>query len=275
MNNGLPSLLDAIFGKQDLSSVSLDEMYDVIREFPSFNAAHFLLARKLKQQQDAAYEKEAMRTALYFNNPFWLQSLLDDGTQIRQPQSDLPEPMVSENELKSDNGFEKYHDETPTEIKEEGNYIFESYTPVQIPADKRDELDEETEEILEEKTESESNRVEDTFQYAEPGPETVSSFDELMSKYNLEPIATVEESPVENQPEHQPYFEPIAETKLNHEATIFSQAEPEINLISEQTVPALIGDTVESSEEIVNEYGIFEQTVVKKKNQDHTHFLQQ
>jgi hypothetical protein len=177
MNSGQPSLLEAIFGKQDLSSVSLDEMYEVIREFPSFNAAHFLLARKLKQQQDAAYEKEAMRTALYFNNPFWLQSLLDEGTQIRQPQSDLPESPVSESYVKSDDGFEKYNTETPDELKNEGNYIFESYTPVQIPSDTTDELDEETEEILEEKAESESSPTGDTFQYAEPGPETVSSFD--------------------------------------------------------------------------------------------------
>jgi len=48
MNNGLPSLLDAIFGKLDLALVSLDEIYEVIREFPSFNAGHFLLAKKIK-----------------------------------------------------------------------------------------------------------------------------------------------------------------------------------------------------------------------------------
>ena len=48
MNSGLPSLLDAIFGKKDLDSVSLDEIYEVIKEFPSFNAGHFLLSKKLK-----------------------------------------------------------------------------------------------------------------------------------------------------------------------------------------------------------------------------------
>jgi len=82
MNSGLPSLLDAIFGKQDLASVSLDEMYDVIKEFPSFNAGHFLLAKKLREQNDVSFEKESMRTALYFNNPFWLQSLLDEGYEF-------------------------------------------------------------------------------------------------------------------------------------------------------------------------------------------------
>ena len=78
MNSGLPSLLDAIFGKTDLASVSLDEMYELINEFPSFNAGHYFLSKKLKEQNDAAYEKECMRTALYFNNAFWLQTLLDE-----------------------------------------------------------------------------------------------------------------------------------------------------------------------------------------------------
>ncbi len=52
MNSGLPSLIDAIFGKKDLASVSLDEMYEVIREFPSFNAAPFSVCQKnLKLQK--------------------------------------------------------------------------------------------------------------------------------------------------------------------------------------------------------------------------------
>src|SRR5450432_1761996 len=110
MNSGLPSLLDAIFGKQDLASVSLDEMYELIKEFPSFNAAHFLLAKKLKQQNDAAYEKESMRTALYFNNPFWLQSLLDERNNIKQVEKISP---VKEMDGEDDATFEKYTSETP------------------------------------------------------------------------------------------------------------------------------------------------------------------
>jgi hypothetical protein len=82
MNNGLPSLLDAIFGKNDLTQVSLEEMYEVVSEFPSFNAAHFLLS-KIKELNDTAYEKQSMRTALYFNNAFWLQTLLNEENNSR------------------------------------------------------------------------------------------------------------------------------------------------------------------------------------------------
>src|SRR5437899_1518373 len=125
MNNGLPSLLDAIFGKQDLASVSLDEMYELIKEFPSFNAAHFLLAKKLKQQDGKAFDKESMRTALYFNNPFWLQSLLDEENKINPAERALEvQEIVEEDGYR----FEKYNTESPAEINEEGNYTFEKYT---------------------------------------------------------------------------------------------------------------------------------------------------
>ena len=73
----MPSLLDSIFGKQKLEDVSLDEIYSVIAEFPSFNAAHFLLSKKLKAANDPAFPKETKKTAPYFNNPVWLQILLD------------------------------------------------------------------------------------------------------------------------------------------------------------------------------------------------------
>lgn len=127
MNSGLPSLLDAIFGKQDLALVSLDEIYEVIREFPSFNAGHFLLAKKLKLQADPGYEMESMRTALYFNNPFWLQSLLDDGNHFQQSESTS---HVKESRDEDRIIFEENPAETLDIIQEESNYTFESYTPL-------------------------------------------------------------------------------------------------------------------------------------------------
>src|SRR6266700_395035 len=174
MNSGLPSLLDAIFGKQDLALVSLDENYEVIREFPSFNAGHFLLAKKLKLQDDAGYETETMRTALYFNNPFWLQSLLEDGNHF-QPTENFSH--VKEAQDEDQFILEEDPKETLDIIQEESNYTFESYTPIEQPVAEKDELDEETEEILEEKLNSDPVRSVETFQYAEPGSQTITSFD--------------------------------------------------------------------------------------------------
>jgi hypothetical protein len=307
MNNGLPSLLDAIFGKQDLASVSLDEMYELIKEFPSFNAAHFLLAKKLRQQNDAAYEKETMRTALYFNNPFWLQSLLDEGNNFKQTGRILSvkemeaedddeiekytEEAPEEIKEKDNFTFEKYTSEAPAEIKEEINYTFEANTPSASPAPTLDELDEETEEILDEKSASETAHSGDTFQYAEPGPETITSFDELMAKYKIEPLDMVDETPAEIHIEPQQTSNPDVEIETIHASNSdlfiatnassssegnaqqeheshqdFSSKAVEIN---RETIPDSNTDQFETMEEVINEYGIFEKVAVKKMDQDH------
>ena len=260
MNSGLPSLLDAIFGKQDLALVSLEEIYEVIREFPSFNAGHFLLAKKLKLQDDPGYEIESMRTALYFNNAFWLQSLLDDGNHFQPAESFS---LVKEARDEDQSIFEEYPEETLDIIQEESNYTFESYTPIEQPVTEKDELDEETEEILEEKLNSDPVRPEERFQYPEPGSQTVTSFDELMAKYNLPPLDLVDETAES------------AEAAL----TAKEDVQPEPEAVQEIKWPAdesnpdkspeTESDQLETLEEVVNEYGIFEETVVKKTDHDH------
>jgi hypothetical protein len=296
MSNGLPSLLDAIFGKQDLSLVSLEDIYEVIREFPSFNAGHFLLAKKLKLQDDPAYDKESMRTALYFNNPFWLQSLLDDGNHF---QPAVSYSQVMETEKKELFTADEFEEETTVvtdadsdyTILEESNYTFESYTPVEKPIAAEDELDQEVEEILDEKPASYTMQPEDTFQYAEPGSQTVTSFDELMAKYHIQPLEMVDETPVEIP----------TQTKVETEEDVKSEAVTEsgsdLSNVSEtshsenknvQVKPEAIQDflfpdaesnkenktTVDrdqngSLKEVVNEYGIFEEIVVNKTDHDH------
>jgi hypothetical protein len=320
MNSGLPSLLDAIFGKQDLTLVSLDEIYEVIREFPSFNAGHFLLAKKLKLQDDPGYEMESMRTALYFNNPFWLQSLLDDGNHFQATES-----LSHSKEARKEDKFifEEYPEETPDIIQEESNYTFESYTPIEQPVTERDELDEETEEILEEKLESDPVRSEETFLYAEPGSQTVTSFDELMAKYHLQPLDMVDETATApGKAVVTPEMAPAPETVVAPEMAVASEivvapetvVAPEMAVASETVVapemvvtpdetivvpeatlspmddaqsgpeakqdfrlpvlepdpgnpPTSNTDQHETLEEVVNEYGIFEE-VVKKADHD-------
>ena len=188
MNSGLPSLLDAIFGKKDLASVSLDEMYEIIQEFPSFNAGHFLLSKKLKEQNDAAFEKESMRTALYFHNAFWLQTLLDEGNNIKE-------------------------DKTSTLFKDEneGNLFTERLTfdriaplesfPIEPAVPAADELDEEIEEILEEKTEEQPVYTSSESQQDEIDSKAdtnrVKSFDDLFLKYKIDNVEPAYESPAE------------------------------------------------------------------------------
>ena len=284
MNSGLPSLLDAIFGKQDLALVSLDEIYEVIREFPSFNAGHFLLAKKLKLQDDPGYEIESMRTALYFNNPFWLQSLLDDGNHFQPAESFS---HVKETRDEDESVFEEYPEETLDIIQEESNYTFESYTPIEQPVSERDELDDETEEILEEKQNSDPVRSEETFQYAEPGSQTVTSFDELMAKYNIQPLDMVDETAeapeaaLSAKEEIQPEPEAVAKKEVQREPKAVTKEEVQFKPEAVQDFKlqnadphpgnstATDSDQYGTLEEVVNEYGVFEEIVVKKADHDH------
>ncbi|HET7003510.1 MAG TPA: hypothetical protein VFI33_19445, partial [Puia sp.] len=174
-------------------------------------------------------------------------------------------------------------------------------TPIEQPVTEKDELDEETEEILEEKLNSEPVRSEETFQYAEPGSQTVTSFDELMAKYHLQPLDLVdetakspessvapEETAVESDRTHlapqsdveSDQMTAAPETVVSPEAPVSSkeeyiQSEPEV--ARDFILPVAETDSVntaisigerESLEEVVNEYGIFEEIVTKKADQD-------
>jgi hypothetical protein len=261
MNNGLPFLLDAIFGKKDLASVSLDELYEVINEFPSFNAGHFLLSKKLKEQNDTEFDKESRRTALYFHNAFWLQTLLDETNNVSKEETDLSFKEVHKNDLL----IEK-----------------QSATPV------ADELDEETEEILNEEIEEHPSNENIEFQAPEDiSIERVLSFDDLISKYKIDSIQpfsvpsedlndkTFSESPAESteEPVHESFEDSIIETihEAPTEIPIVLNSEPPAELNSE-TLQIPFADPeyeqLETLEEIVNEYGIFEEVIIRKPDLD-------
>ncbi|MDP9041105.1 MAG: hypothetical protein M3N30_03925, partial [Bacteroidota bacterium] len=251
MNSGLPSLLDAIFGKQDLATISVDELYEVINEFPSFNAAHFLLSKKLKQENDADYDKESMRTALYFNNSFWLQTLLDEGNKMK---------FSSVTEEKMPFGL--------TDSAEPGAAI-------------EDELDYEVEEILDEKTASEAIPEESDFRSPETDSGTIDSYEDFVTKYNIEIVEPVKENNAEIKDEdnHEIFaetpfesrdtpYQRVTDTGISEEVhqseqdSVFGKNE------EDQKIADRVGEQFEIREEVINDYGIFEEIKTKKYNHD-------
>lgn len=262
MNNGLPSLLDAIFGKPNLDTVSLDEIYELISEFPSFNAGHFLLSKKLKEQQESGYEKETMRTALYFNNPFWLESVLNEESHL------ISGKISPANHPASTSGFSKqdsFNEDAETHISElpVENFVLE-------PAPRLDDESSsdptgdarvslkgiaDTEEIPE---------LQPTFQ-EQPLPEytdgPVKSFDDLISKYHIASLTTTEESFAESQREAGDQIVEITQSadKTDSPSGSYPVADEEA---------AASSDDYEIREEVVNEYGIFEEVKVKKTDFD-------
>jgi len=295
MNSGLPSLLDAIFGKNDLASVSLDEMYEVVNEFPSFNAAHFFLSKKLKQQNDEAYEMESRRTALYFNNAFWLQTLLDEKNNIERVEisSAVEEYLTAEVLLQVNDRNE------PVTGPDEASVSFEE--PVVFVIETSERVDEPI--VSFEESVPSFFVPEPPVDEQEPGdaekvPGTVTSFDELISKYHIEGIEPdyrvaeqLAPEPVHEVPNEIPveleettvslHEEPVQE----YDSDFISRPEerihntlPHTEYYSDfesgpeeripDTVPHPESDQYETFEEVVNEYGIFEEVRVKKSDLD-------
>ena len=275
MNSDLSALLDAIFGRQDLDSVSLDEMYELIKEFPSFNAGHYLLSKKLKlENQVASFEKETMRTALYFNNPFWLQSVLNEENL---PVTEYPKPVYS-----GDNGkeysIEEIHGEESVSIVTE--YFVEEKVAEPEPSFNKDLSDEPATNaepsFKEELAESNTTSPETAFneeQSSEFNTRPVTSFDDLMSKYHIGPTEPVQETKIEstedrsqNLAEESP-GETVFEKTSGPEPWQVSNKE-QVNDHSEDFHPEGNKDSYEIREEVFNEYGIFEEVIVKKTDFD-------
>ncbi len=220
-----------------------------------------------------------MRTALYFHNAFWLQTLLDEGENIWKEEKQVPFKDTQDD----DPIVEKQNFET---IEPEEKYSNEKFVP---PAD---ELDEETDEILNQEVEEKS--VEDEFEFQDQEKEPVgrvTSFDDLISKYQIDSITPFSESPSAPEEEHFPaspvipseepiqiFFEESIDEKI-HETTggssIDLKSEPPVELNFEQVqVPFEDSDYNQSEtiEEIVNEYGIFEEVVIRKPDLDREAF---
>jgi hypothetical protein len=92
MTENTQYLLEYLFGAGKLEDVSLDQLQELVDEYPSFNAGHYLLSKKLQQENYGSFLTETKKTALYFNNHFWLQWLLLN-TGEEQTQS-ANEPLV-------------------------------------------------------------------------------------------------------------------------------------------------------------------------------------
>ncbi|BDQ11183.1 hypothetical protein [Sediminibacterium sp. TEGAF015] len=64
-------------GNADLSSTKMEVIEKLVHEYPFFSPGQYLFAAKLKKDDHPLVGSQAMRTALYFTNPHWLQFQLE------------------------------------------------------------------------------------------------------------------------------------------------------------------------------------------------------
>lgn len=79
------NIVQHIFHQPSLQSVTVDELERMTQRHPSFAAAHFLLLRKMQDSRHSRFDQQLQKTALYFNNPLWLQYLLSPD-QVQEPE---------------------------------------------------------------------------------------------------------------------------------------------------------------------------------------------
>jgi hypothetical protein len=76
MNPDINHILHHFFQKKTLEDVHVVDIEQMVNEYPYFAPAQYLLAKKYLQTDHEAYLKQAKKTALFFNNPHWLNSML-------------------------------------------------------------------------------------------------------------------------------------------------------------------------------------------------------
>lgn len=70
------NIVQHLFHQPSLHSVTVDELQHMTQQHPYFAAAHFLLLKKMQDTEHPSFTDQLHRTTLYFNNPLWLQFLL-------------------------------------------------------------------------------------------------------------------------------------------------------------------------------------------------------
>jgi hypothetical protein len=93
------ALVRSIFQKESLDDCSLEELQAMARQYSYFTPVQFLLAEKLKTTDENLYKEQLQKLSLHFNNPLWLDYLLNSYKTEENPvsaKSEIPETAKEE-----------------------------------------------------------------------------------------------------------------------------------------------------------------------------------
>ncbi len=71
-------IVQSMFERENLDEMTLDELQALAQQYPYSSIVHFLHTSKLKETFDRHFPEAVSHTALYFNNPHWLDYQLSD-----------------------------------------------------------------------------------------------------------------------------------------------------------------------------------------------------
>ena len=154
------ALVRSIFQKESLDDCSLEELQAMARRYSYFTPVQFLLAEKLKTRDEKLYKEQLQKLSLHFNNPLWLDYLLNpDKTE------ELPIPVISAtvkedvidlikgNRVSETNVIPEEREITESVIDEVVTSSSETFEPIQEEMFGSNEKNEETMEFVEQNNE--------------------------------------------------------------------------------------------------------------------------
>jgi hypothetical protein len=110
------NIVQHLFHQPSLQSVTVGELERMVEQHPSFAAAQFLLLKKMQDTAHPDFTSQLHKTTLYFNNPLWLQFLLQPLREKEALVIQKEHPFIDKKEAPQEPaGIEKpvEHNEAP------------------------------------------------------------------------------------------------------------------------------------------------------------------
>lgn len=102
MNFPENNLVQQYLNTRSLEETAVEQLKQLADEYPYDIVIQFLLSKKYSQLQHADFTKQATKTSLYFNNPYWLNILLSADTAT-EPIQKLAEEKRIDDAKQADN----------------------------------------------------------------------------------------------------------------------------------------------------------------------------
>jgi hypothetical protein len=101
MNTAINELAITVF-KKSLDECGLDELQNLVHQYPYFAPLQLFSAKKLKSTNSEMFKEQVQKTSLYFQNRLWLEQLLYESTSkiqiIADTQSNNEDKELAEYE---------------------------------------------------------------------------------------------------------------------------------------------------------------------------------
>ncbi len=87
--------LQKLTGRVSVSDMNIEAIEEMVKRYPYFSPAQYLFSLKLKREKHPLATPQAMKTALFFSNPYWLQYQLNSFKEVPPTTFVEVEPVES------------------------------------------------------------------------------------------------------------------------------------------------------------------------------------